>query len=206
MHYLRSPDQGRLTCSVILALLFVGMVSGVVIAEDESIPGQQKLIWVNGDELTGRIVESTDTHLLWQSEALSQALSVDLRTLHSVVADKTEQANDAVSAFRVRLVNGDTWIGDLKSISDEYAVLTGSRYGEVSVKRAWINRIIRKGLTAPIDLTGTKAEGWVSVSPSWEQKEELTQWNTDNPEEITTSNPGARLFHPTVLPELCDIE
>ncbi len=206
MSCLRSSALAKMFPHVMLTMLIICLVSGSTIAQEVSKTGTLKLRWVNGDELTGLIVSATDSHLLWQSEALSQALSVDLRTLHSIEADDLDRPVDLSSNFRIRLINGDTWSGDLQSIDAEHVVLTSARHGEVSIKRQWVDRLIRTGLTAPIDLTGTKAQGWLTVSPSWEQNTELAHWKTDNPEEIATTSPGSRLFHPSSLPELCDIE
>ncbi len=185
-------------------LLGLSQFNASLAQEDTSV---HKLRWVNGDELTGRLIGATASHLIWQSEVLAQDISIDLRTLAWVQVEAPHAASELNAPFMVSLVNGDIVAGELQALSDEQVVLNSERHGSLKLDLGWVDRIIRTDHAAPIDLTATRGRGWQSVDPQWRERDaDRYSWTFDEPGQVSTASPGVRLFYSARLPEFCDIE
>jgi peroxiredoxin len=200
----RTTSAFRSLAAALLIGLFVAP-SLVAQVQEEAPPAT--LRWKNGDELPGKLVGATAERLTWQSPVLSQPITVDLNYLESVRAAKPAAAGPAGGPLRFAIANGDMLDGELVGISDTQFQIKSARHGPMSIIRSWVTSVTRADRVELVDLTRTGAQRWQSLDRQWNvQSGELVGWKKDEPGQVSTTTPGARLFLPVNLPAVCEIE
>ncbi len=157
------------------------------------------LKWRNGDELDGRIVESTDQLLHWSAEPFATPLDVAIEQLEGIrFSSANRETSEYKPQFRVLMTNGDRLDGMLLEITRDTITMACVPFPDpITVRRDAIERIVNARGThlrysGPDDLGD-----WSSVG----RDRKPTEWFTDLRGEFATHQWSGDLFREIEFPE-----
>ena len=157
------------------------------------------LKWRNGDELDGRIVESTDASLRWSAEPFAAPLDIGIEQLEGIrFSSANRETFDYEPQFRVLMTNGDRLDGMLLEITRDTITMACVPFPEpITVSQEAIERIVNARGThlrysGPDDLGD-----WSSVG----RDRKPTEWFTDLRGEFATHQWSGDLFREIEFPE-----
>ena len=121
---------------------------------------------LNGDHVTGSLIESTDPALLgWQSPAFTLPFQFELVGVSSIHFPVPEKLPTQSGDYCVELAGGDVLFGTLIGIDPTSVILDVDRLGRLNINRSIVRRFFRvRGnsdqiFVGPNGLNGWKASG-----------------------------------------------
>lgn len=99
------------------------------------------LTWVNGDSLPGRVIECTESNLIFQSPAFTEAVKLRLDALAQF--DQIVTGRAPRDPFAVRLCNGSVIMARILEITDKIVRIESTRCGTLALDRSQVASLER---------------------------------------------------------------
>lgn len=117
------------------------LIPWVLIGPSVLFASQEELLLLNGNRLTGRVLETRGPHLVFQPRWSQVSTDISLREVDSLVFAGERSHRDLSRAHQLLLVNGDLLAGRLVSL-DEHAARWRTPWGaEWTLARAHVREI-----------------------------------------------------------------
>ena len=176
----------------LVGLLFVCCAAHAGAAEPADNSNDAVIHLVNGDHITGRLVNSPVGHgLTWQSPAFTAPLRFATRSVNRVQFPMPAQSNPPEGAYRFELAGRDNLFGSLVELQGDEAVLDVSGFGRLHVERAIVRRISRWRDPADLVYSGPNGlDGWRTIFNPAGWREESRQLVSDKGGASTRSDVG----------------
>lgn len=185
-------------CAVAASLIVVLCVSDCA-RSDEPL---SRLIWSNGDRLSGRLLAVENGEVQWGSPLFRNPLHITVDVLNAMEFLRLPPDEPIATEYRIELSNGDILRGDLVEAADETLRFHGPELGDFELPRSEVRRAVR------IAADHTIYEGPNGLSEWQAQNSEnpLSNFSETVDGRISTSVRDAGLFLPQSLPERAVIE
>ena len=194
----RSALTTRRQLVVRLALILVAGWQAVTNAAGES----SELTWKSGGNLTGHLLDASDTHLRWQSPHFPRQLELQLPYLSSIAFPEADVSGPA-GPLRFRTQSGDVVYGELIDVTTDLEVVIHSpRHGEFKIPLAALRSFRRFDDPAMAYFGPTGTTGWKTLSVA----RFTSDWKRNANDEIVTSVYAAELFRDLKLGDLAEID
>jgi thiol-disulfide isomerase/thioredoxin len=106
-----------------------------------SSPGVATLRWLNGETLSGELLEASEKHLTWKSPLFAEPLM--LSRDHLLRVEQQLPAAEVADPFSIRLSNGSHLYGKLVALDTETIIIESTRHGRAVLKRAEVLSVRR---------------------------------------------------------------
>ena len=173
------------------------LLFALLILRSEAFSAHPVLAWKNGEELAGRLLGSTKTHLTWQSPDFRTPFEIDLRWLARVSfpVEETERSNDrAIVSF----TNGDWISAELLAIDDRFLHVRTNAAGDLKIARQRIRDVQVNRDRHLSNFLGSVAEQSWRVHHGANLRE---AWKKTPTGGLSTTSLNASIYRPLELPD-----